>query len=242
MARKSSSKPEILVVASITTPTLIGNQLYVPEPPLQEEKSLICKSQVLIPFIIAEITHAFSDPFSDVNTNVARINEFFPCYHRTKPLGAMKEPLAVALRLYEFLNNYREDGEVEAVKATGTEGYAPDGKQATDGLNKNVSIGISVKGKQDANVEPMATEGATSGYVERWLRITRDGNEQKLRETGERKANYRRCGTVYNRELAEAFERIPYDQGWDQHGGNPNMYSFDKRGAPRRPDNPHPRV
>ncbi|KAI5446298.1 hypothetical protein KIW84_014224 [Lathyrus oleraceus] len=27
-----------------------------------------------------------------------------------------------------------------------------------------------------------------------------------------------RCGTVYNRELAEAFERIPSNQGWDGHG------------------------
>ncbi|KAI5395976.1 hypothetical protein KIW84_062248 [Lathyrus oleraceus] len=50
------------------------------------------------------------------------------------------------------------------------------------------------------------------------------------------------CGAVYNRELAEAFERIPYDQGWDEHGGNPNMYSFDKREVPRRPDSHHPRA
>ncbi|KAI5442270.1 hypothetical protein KIW84_011365 [Lathyrus oleraceus] len=27
-----------------------------------------------------------------------------------------------------------------------------------------------------------------------------------------------RCGAVYNRELAEAFERIPSNQGWDGHG------------------------
>lgn len=26
-----------------------------------------------------------------------------------------------------------------------------------------------------------------------------------------------RCGAVYNRELAEAFERIPSNQGWDGH-------------------------
>lgn len=51
-----------------------------------------------------------------------------------------------------------------------------------------------------------------------------------------------RCGEVYNRELAEAFERIPSNQGWDEHGGNPNMYVFDKRGVPRRQDNPHPRA
>ncbi|XP_050895399.1 uncharacterized protein LOC127102024 [Lathyrus oleraceus] len=49
--------------------------------------------------------------------------------------------------------------EVEAVKATRIEGYAPDGKQATDCLYNDVSFGISVKGKQVANVEPRATEG-----------------------------------------------------------------------------------
>ncbi|KAI5415292.1 hypothetical protein KIW84_040656 [Lathyrus oleraceus] len=51
-----------------------------------------------------------------------------------------------------------------------------------------------------------------------------------------------RCRAVYNRELAEASERIPSNQGWDGHGGNPNMYIFDKRGVPRRQDNPHPRT
>ncbi|XP_050897183.1 uncharacterized protein LOC127104002 [Lathyrus oleraceus] len=71
------------------------------------------------------------------------------------------DPLNIAeINYAELIEiNTIDVGEVEAVKATGTEGYAPDGKQATDGLNKNVSIGISVKGKQDANVEPMATEG-----------------------------------------------------------------------------------
>lgn len=51
-----------------------------------------------------------------------------------------------------------------------------------------------------------------------------------------------RCGAVYNRELAEALERIQSNQGWDGHGGNPNMYIFDKRGVPRRQDSPHPRA
>ncbi|KAI5442214.1 hypothetical protein KIW84_011324 [Lathyrus oleraceus] len=53
---------------------------------------------------------------------------------------------------------------------------------------------------------------------------------------------YPRCGEVYNRELAKAFERIPSNQGWDGHGGNSNMYIFDKRGVPMRQDNPHPRA
>ncbi|KAI5446076.1 hypothetical protein KIW84_014061 [Lathyrus oleraceus] len=51
-----------------------------------------------------------------------------------------------------------------------------------------------------------------------------------------------RCGAVYNRELAEAFERIPSNQGWDGHEGNPNMYIFDKWGVPMRQDSPHPRA
>ncbi|XP_050876631.1 uncharacterized protein LOC127080346 [Lathyrus oleraceus] len=55
--------------------------------------------------------------------------------------------------------NMIDVGEMEPVKVTGTEGYALDGKQATNGLNNDVSFGISVKGKQVANVEPRATEG-----------------------------------------------------------------------------------
>ncbi|XP_050900808.1 uncharacterized protein LOC127107558 [Lathyrus oleraceus] len=44
--------------------------------------------------------------------------------------------------------NMIDIGEVEAVKETGTEGYALDGKQVTDGLNNDVPFGISVKGEQ----------------------------------------------------------------------------------------------
>lgn len=56
-------------------------------------KTLIWKSQVLIPFTIADITYAFAGPFPDCNINVARISEFSPCNHRTKPLTAINEPL-----------------------------------------------------------------------------------------------------------------------------------------------------
>ncbi|KAI5397964.1 hypothetical protein KIW84_063684 [Lathyrus oleraceus] len=73
MTHKSSSKPEIHVVASIITSTLTRNQLYGHEPLLQEEKELIWKSWVLIPFTITKITHVFSGPFPDINTNVARV-------------------------------------------------------------------------------------------------------------------------------------------------------------------------
>lgn len=81
------------MVASIITLSLTRNQLYVLEPPLQEEKVLTWKLHVLIPFIISRITHVFSGPFLDINTNVAKPSEIFPCYHRTKTLEDMTKPL-----------------------------------------------------------------------------------------------------------------------------------------------------
>ncbi|KAI5386249.1 hypothetical protein KIW84_072698 [Lathyrus oleraceus] len=64
-------------------------------------------------------------------------------------------------------------GEVEAVKATGTGGFTLDEKQATDGLSNDVSFGISVKGKQVANVEPRATEEMEE--VEECLKMEQEG-------------------------------------------------------------------
>ncbi|KAI5400969.1 hypothetical protein KIW84_065711 [Lathyrus oleraceus] len=193
-------------------------------------------------------------------------------------------------------------GEVEVVKATRTEGYALDGKQATDGLNNDVSFGISIKEMEEVEkCLKMEQEGMKFGYpkankslreylwrchkrnsdmllcprysiricqsvaedYERWQRTKTERNwrkESQLQKVypmpGEsllglivRCYKYEteclmcpRCGAVYNGELAEAFERIPSNQGWDGRGGNPNMYSFDKRGTPRRPDSPHPRA
>ncbi|KAI5396454.1 hypothetical protein KIW84_062607 [Lathyrus oleraceus] len=179
-------------------------------------------------------------------------------------------------------------GEVEVVKETGTEGYALDGKQATDGLNNDVPFGISVRGEQVANVEPRATEEMEE--VERCLKMEQEGMQfgypkanESLREylwrchkrnsdmllclrcsirlcrrvaedyeiwhRTKTERNWRkenqlqkvypkpgenllgfivrcykyeieclmcpRCGAVYNRELAEAFERIPSNQGWE---------------------------
>lgn len=51
------------------------------------------KSHVLIHFTISNITHAFFGSFSDLNANVARITEFFPCYHHRKPLADVDHPL-----------------------------------------------------------------------------------------------------------------------------------------------------
>ena len=85
MASTLTLNQEIPLVASITILILAGNKLYVPEPPIQK-KTLIWKSQVLIPFTISNITHVVFGPFPYLNTNVARTSEFFLYYHRTKPL------------------------------------------------------------------------------------------------------------------------------------------------------------
>lgn len=69
---------EIPLATSITTPIFTRYQLYIPEPPLQQEKTLIWKSILLIPFTISEITYAFSGPFHDLNANMAKISELFP--------------------------------------------------------------------------------------------------------------------------------------------------------------------
>ncbi|KAI5419770.1 hypothetical protein KIW84_043798 [Lathyrus oleraceus] len=74
--------------------------------------------------------------------------------------------------------DFRQQMDASNHDMVGTGGYTLDGKQATDGLSNDVSFGTSVK---------------ASGYLEGWLRITRDGNEQRPRETGGKKSNCRRC-------------------------------------------------
>lgn len=93
MVSTSTLDQKVLIIASITTHILARNQLYVPEPPLQEEKALIWKSQVLIPFNISDITHVFSSSLPDLNMNVERVSEILPCYHHTKPLAVVDKPL-----------------------------------------------------------------------------------------------------------------------------------------------------
>lgn len=61
---------------------LVGNQEFVPELPLLEEKRKMYTSQVIIPLSIAGETRAFMGLIPDPNVNVDSI--FFPIYNKTR--------------------------------------------------------------------------------------------------------------------------------------------------------------
>lgn len=86
--------------------TVVGNEEYVREPPNYEEKLRIYKSQVLIPYTISETTHALMGLMHDPSEDLTNLREFFPSYHRIKPLvsikGAMNlEYLTTTLRAFQ---------------------------------------------------------------------------------------------------------------------------------------------
>lgn len=70
MASTSTSKNKVPLVASIITLILYGNQLYVPEPPLEKEKHEIWKSYELIPFTISDAPHIFLVSFPNLDMNL----------------------------------------------------------------------------------------------------------------------------------------------------------------------------
>lgn len=50
--------------------------------------------QVLIPIFVYDKTHATLGPLSDTTTNPDSLREFFPTYHRYKPIANGKKPRA----------------------------------------------------------------------------------------------------------------------------------------------------
>lgn len=58
--------------------TVVENRQYVPEPPNNEEKLCIYKSQVLIPYTISEITHAIMGPMRDPSEDLTKLRHFPP--------------------------------------------------------------------------------------------------------------------------------------------------------------------
>lgn len=72
----------------------MGNQQYIPEPPLVEEKRRIYQSQVLIPISISGKTYAMLGPLSYTTTNPDSLKEFFPTYHHYKPIDNGEKPRA----------------------------------------------------------------------------------------------------------------------------------------------------
>lgn len=85
--QEASSQP----ITQIPRPTLLGNQEYVREPPLHEEKTRSYASQVLIPLTNSGETHAFMCPIPDPNAYVNLISDFFLVNHKTMPLASKKK-------------------------------------------------------------------------------------------------------------------------------------------------------
>lgn len=67
-----------------------GNQQYIPEP-MTEEQRKIYESQVLIPVTVYGKTNALLGPFPDLNTDPSKLMDFFPTYHKCKPIGQTKK-------------------------------------------------------------------------------------------------------------------------------------------------------
>lgn len=88
-----ASKETVSQAYKLHNTIVIGNQKYVPEPPNFETKLQIYKSQVLTPCPISGINHAFMGPTLDPVEGLANFKEFFPTYHRTKPIVSIKEPM-----------------------------------------------------------------------------------------------------------------------------------------------------
>lgn len=87
-SKKQSSLP---VVHKILGPKVVGNQQYIPEPPLEEEKRHIYQYHVLIPISIFVKTCAIVGPLPDVSTNLVKLKEYFPTYHRYKPITSRRK-------------------------------------------------------------------------------------------------------------------------------------------------------
>lgn len=89
-SKKSSSLP---LADKILDPNTVDNQQYVPEP-LIEEQRRIFQSRILIPIFISGKTQDMLGPLSDLNADHSKLKEFFPTYHRYKPITYAKKTKA----------------------------------------------------------------------------------------------------------------------------------------------------
>lgn len=96
---------------------MMGNQQYIPEPKTEEHRR-IYESQVLIPITVSGKNHAFFGPLPNLNIEPRRLRNFFPTYHKRKPIGQAKrlraektataeesQPLADETIDLRFMNN-----------------------------------------------------------------------------------------------------------------------------------------
>lgn len=90
-SKDSKKQTSILLVHKILGSKFVGNQQYILEPPPEEEKWRIYQSQVLIPISISSKTRAIACPLPNINAKHERLKDYFPTYHRTKPIASRKK-------------------------------------------------------------------------------------------------------------------------------------------------------
>lgn len=71
-------------------PVMMGNQQYIPEPRTEEQRR-IYEFQVLIPKTVSGKNHDLFGPLPNLNIEPSRPRDFFPTYHKCKPIGQAKK-------------------------------------------------------------------------------------------------------------------------------------------------------
>lgn len=73
-------------------PIHVGEKSSTQEPSLEEEKALIWKSHVMIPFTISDNVHVFMRLLPDSFVESKKVKELFPCYHHSKACVSLDIP------------------------------------------------------------------------------------------------------------------------------------------------------
>lgn len=76
--------------ATLPGPVMRGNQQHIPELKTEEQRK-IYESQVLILVTISGKTNALLGPLLDLNIDPSKLRDFFPSYHKYKPIGQSKK-------------------------------------------------------------------------------------------------------------------------------------------------------
>lgn len=82
---------ELPPFATLPGPVMVGNQQYIPEPKIEEQRRIYA-SQVLIPIFVSSKTHALSGPLVDLDTDFSNLKEYFSSYHKCEPIGKARKP------------------------------------------------------------------------------------------------------------------------------------------------------
>lgn len=86
MASSSLSRLPIPFASETNALILVDKHNYVPEPPMEENKTVIWASHILIPFSIYGTIHTFLGPSLTASKKPEHLNKFFPCHTGHKPI------------------------------------------------------------------------------------------------------------------------------------------------------------